>query len=83
MWALHTKHPQHWIGISVLASFKRMEKYKHYGVPWIADVLRGSDELLEVDEKGENVRRKTELLPPGMKQYENSVYAVRQYFYRG
>ncbi|KAG8871596.1 hypothetical protein FRB97_008488 [Tulasnella sp. 331] len=76
MWALHTKTAHHWIPISVLSSFKRMEPYKHYGVPWIAKVLKEeSEELLEVDEKGENVRRKTALVPPGMQQYENSVYA--------
>lgn len=76
MWALHTKTPDNWIPIAVLISFKRMEPYKHYGVPWVAEVLRGSEELLEVDEQGKNVKRKLELVPPGMKQYENSVYAV-------
>lgn len=77
MWALHTKNSAHWIPIAVLASFKRMEPFKHYGVPWVAEVLRErSQELLEVDAKGENVRRKTELLPPGMQSYDNSVYAV-------
>ncbi|KDQ11241.1 hypothetical protein BOTBODRAFT_35542 [Botryobasidium botryosum FD-172 SS1] len=74
MWALHTKHPENWVPISTVASFKRMRPFHTRGLPWIVDALRKSEGLLEVDEAGENVRRKTEVLPP-KGQLERSVYA--------
>lgn len=77
MWSLHTKDPEHWILISVITGFKRMADYKRYDAAWVADVLRSSEGLLEVDEAGLKVRRATPLLPPGVAQLENSVYAVR------
>ncbi|KAG8896138.1 hypothetical protein FRC00_006408 [Tulasnella sp. 408] len=76
MWTLHTKNDDHWIPIATLAGFKRMREYNtKYGIPWIAETLRNSEELLEVDEAGVNVRRAIELKPPGMTQYDNSAYA--------
>ncbi|KAG8944465.1 hypothetical protein FRC04_001777 [Tulasnella sp. 424] len=76
MWTIHAKNEDHWIPIATLAGFKRMREYNtKYGIPWIAEVLRGSEELLEVDEAGANVRRAIELKPPGMTQYDNSAYA--------
>lgn len=77
MWTLHTKNDDHWIPIATLAGFKRMREYNtKYGIPWIAETLRNSEELLEVDEAGANVRRAIELKPPGMTQFDNSAYAV-------
>jgi lupus La protein len=73
MWSLHSKTDDHWIPISTIASFKRMRQYLPRGIPWIADVLRTSSSL-EVDEAGENVRRKEEVKPPSG-QFERSVYA--------
>lgn len=76
MWTLHSKNDDHWIPIATLAGFKRMREYNtKYGIPWIAETLRGSEELLEVDEAGANVRRAIELKPPGMTQFDNSAYA--------
>lgn len=76
MWQLHTKTPEHWVPISAVASFKRMRQYSsgENGVQWVADVLKSS-EYLEVDEGGENVRRRTEVQEP-KGQFERSVYAV-------
>ncbi|KAJ3864375.1 hypothetical protein EV359DRAFT_41175 [Lentinula novae-zelandiae] len=75
MWQLHTKTPEHWVPISAVASFKRMRQYSsgENGVQWVADVLKSS-EYLEVDEGGENVRRRTEVQEP-KGQFERSVYA--------
>ena len=61
--------------IKTVASFKRMREFQPKGLPWVVDALRTSEEL-EVDEKGENVRRRTEVQPP-KGQFERSVYAVR------
>ncbi|KAJ3812456.1 hypothetical protein F5876DRAFT_37369 [Lentinula aff. lateritia] len=75
MWQLHTKTLEHWVPISAVASFKRMRQYSsgENGVQWVADVLKSS-EYLEVDESGENVRRRTEVQEP-KGQFERSVYA--------
>ncbi|KZV97288.1 winged helix DNA-binding domain-containing protein, partial [Exidia glandulosa HHB12029] len=66
MWELHTKEgADHWIPIATIADFKRMRGYRDkHGLPWVVEVLRKSPTLLEVDEKGENVRRKTEVKEP-------------------
>ncbi|KAG8909038.1 hypothetical protein FRB99_000141 [Tulasnella sp. 403] len=75
MWTLHTKAEDHWVPIATIAGFKRMSDFQKYGTPWLAEVLRGSETLLEVDEAGEKVRRGPPVLPPGKAQFENSVYA--------
>ena len=62
--------------IATVASFKRMRQFQAKGVPWIADVLRMSDSLLEVDETSTKVRRREEVREP-KGQFERSVYAVR------
>ena len=76
MWTLHTANAEHWVPIQTVASFKRMREFQPKGLPWVVDALRTSEEL-EVDEKGENVRRRTEVQPP-KGQFERSVYAVRR-----
>lgn len=73
MWTLHTKDESHYVPISIVSSFKRMREYQALGVPWIANALRKST-ALEVDEAGENVRRRTEVLPP-RDVFQRSVYA--------
>ncbi|KAJ3829652.1 hypothetical protein F5880DRAFT_1620546 [Lentinula raphanica] len=75
MWQLHTKTPEHWVPIDIVASFKRMRQYSEgeNGVGWVADALKSS-EYLEVDESGKNVRRRTEVKEP-TGQFERSVYA--------
>ena len=75
MWTLHTANAEHWVPIQTVASFKRMREFQPKGLPWVVDALRTSEEL-EVDESGENVRRKTEVQEL-KDQFERSVYAVR------
>jgi len=74
MWTLHTANPEHWVPVKTVSSFKRMQDYAVRGQEFILRALRGSTEL-EVDEAGENVRRRTEVAPP-KGQFERSVYAV-------
>lgn len=74
MWTLHTANPEHWVPVKTVSSFKRMRDYAARGDEFILRALRGSTEL-EVDEAGENVRRRTEVVPP-KGQFERSVYAV-------
>lgn len=77
MWMLYSKTPEHWIPISTIASFKRMRALlsdESSGVPWIAQQIRAKSTVLEVDEKGENVRRTTEPRPP-TNVFDRSVYA--------
>lgn len=53
-----------------------MRDHLHRGIPWIAQALRQSDGLLEVDEKGEKVRRAKELKAP-TDAFGRSAYVVR------
>ena len=76
MWTLHTANADHWVPIATVASFKRMRQFQSKGVPWLADVLRQSESLLEVDETSTKVRRREEVQEP-KDQFERSVYAVR------
>lgn len=78
MWTLHTANADHWVPIKTVSSFRRMRDYAAKGHDFILCALRSSTEL-EVDEKGENVRRATELQKP-RDQFERSVYAVRAFF---
>ncbi|KAI0369515.1 hypothetical protein BV20DRAFT_1020563 [Pilatotrama ljubarskyi] len=73
MWTLHTANPEHWVPIKTVASFKRMREFQSLGLDWVVKALKLSEEL-EVDEAGENVRRRTEVQPP-KGQFERSVYA--------
>jgi lupus La protein len=75
MWTLHSANAEHWVPIATVASFKRMRQFQSKGVPWLADVLRRSESLLEVDETGVKVRRREEVREP-KDQFERSVYAV-------
>ena len=77
MWTLYSKTPEHWVPISIVASFKRMRALLSSdsgGVPWIAEQIREKSTELEVDEIGENVRRNTEPRPP-TNVFDRSVYA--------
>lgn len=74
MWTLHTANLEHWVPIKTVASFKRMRDFQSQGVEWVVKALQLSEEL-EVDEAGENVRRRTEVQPP-KGQFERSIYAV-------
>ncbi|CDO75997.1 hypothetical protein BN946_scf184780.g4 [Trametes cinnabarina] len=76
MWTLHTADPEHWVPIQTIASFKRMREYQSLGFENLVNALRSSEEL-EVDEKGEKIRRRTEVQPP-KGQFERSVYAARE-----
>jgi len=59
-----------------MASFKRMRQFEPYGSEWLVDALRES-KVLEVDEKGENVRRTAPLVERARESVEaRSVYAV-------
>ncbi|KAK0445634.1 uncharacterized protein EV420DRAFT_1622634 [Desarmillaria tabescens] len=72
MWTLHAKDAEHWIPLDIVTSFKRMREYAPL-LAKIPDALRAS-ELLEVDEAGKQVRRRTEPKEP-VGQFERSVYA--------
>jgi len=74
MWTMHTANAEHWVPIKTVSSFKRMREYAAMGHDWIVKALRTSEEL-EVDEAGENARRRTEVQPP-KGQFERSIYAV-------
>jgi len=76
MWGLHSAKDDHWVPIATIASFKRMRPYTDkFGVAGVAEALRASTSLLEVDEAGENVRRKTEVKEP-IGQFERTAYVV-------
>lgn len=74
MWTLHTRKADHWVPIKTVGSFKRMREFSSLGEAWLVEALRAS-ETLEVDEAGENVRRKDEVKEP-TGQFERSIYAV-------
>lgn len=62
LWTATTKN-HGWIPIATLATFKRMRKFNG-DLKFLADALRKSTDMLEVDDKGEKVRRRTPLLHP-------------------
>ncbi|KDQ11262.1 hypothetical protein BOTBODRAFT_57574 [Botryobasidium botryosum FD-172 SS1] len=59
LWSQHIACTENWVPIKIIASFKNMRQFRDLGLVWLADVLRTSESLLEVDPRGENVRRKT------------------------
>ncbi|PKI84009.1 hypothetical protein MVES1_002163 [Malassezia vespertilionis] len=69
------KDPQGWVPISMIASFKRMQPIRDaIGEAGIADALRNSASLLEVNEAGSHVRRTKELVQvPDV--HARSIYA--------
>ncbi|KAL0060899.1 hypothetical protein AAF712_012292 [Marasmius tenuissimus] len=73
MWSLHSREPEHWVSIDTIAAFKRMRQFTKHGIAWVTDALKNS-ELLEVDESGRKVRRRTEVKEP-TGQFARSVYA--------
>ncbi|KAF9235425.1 hypothetical protein BU15DRAFT_89588 [Melanogaster broomeanus] len=73
MWTLHTENAEHWVPIKTVSSFKRMREYTAKGPEIVLRALKTSTDL-EVDEKEENVRRRTEVQKP-KDQFERSVYA--------
>ena len=74
MWTLHTKNAEHWVPIKSVGSFKRMREFSSLGQAWLVEALRTS-ETLEVDESGENVKRRDDVKEP-TGQFERSIYAV-------
>lgn len=75
LFTLTRKDPQGWVPIETLASFKRMKPVREVlSTSEIAEALRTSESLLEVDEEGTRVRRKTELVPVP-DAHARSVYA--------
>ncbi|KAF8124376.1 hypothetical protein EV363DRAFT_1354325 [Boletus edulis] len=73
MWTLHTANADHWVPIKTISSFKRMRDHSAKGHEFILRALKTSTQL-EVDEKGDNVRRTAELQKP-KDQFGRSVYA--------
>ncbi|CAI2172660.1 17796_t:CDS:2 [Funneliformis geosporum] len=57
---VRSKNPKGWIPLKMICKFKKMQVYKDYNL--IVETLRESPNLLEVDEKGEHVRRKTPVM---------------------
>jgi lupus La protein len=67
-----------WVSISTIASFKRMQRFRP--IEAIVEALRGSKELLEVNEEGTHVKRRVALVRPNKDEFEESnkrtIYAV-------
>lgn len=75
LFTLTRKDPDGWVPIETLASFKRMKPIRAVlSTEQIAEALRASEELLEVDAEGARVRRKTPLVPV-TDAHERSIYA--------
>ena len=75
LFTLTRKDPEGWVPIETLASFKRMRPIKDVlGVDGIAEALRASTELLEVNEAGDRVRRAKALVPV-TDGHARSIYA--------
>ena len=77
MWELHSKEGEdHWVPIATVADFKRMRQFRDtYGIDWVVDALRQSKQLLEVNEAGDKIRRKTEVKEP-KGQWDRTAYVV-------
>lgn len=54
---VRSKNSQGWVPLKMICKFKKMQAYKDYDL--IIEALRESPNLLEVDEQGEHVRRRT------------------------
>ncbi|CAG8471832.1 11261_t:CDS:2 [Paraglomus occultum] len=72
------KDPDGWVSLDVLATFNKMKVYTDRGL--VVEALRGSPELLEVNEDGTKVRRKLPTLLPIPEQVKRgpmfkSIYA--------
>ncbi|KAG8826155.1 hypothetical protein FRC17_008356 [Serendipita sp. 399] len=75
LWGIYDKTNEHWIPIKQMATFKRMREFEEFGHEWLVDALRRSTKL-EVEEKGENIRRTDSLVErPRESVEERSVYA--------
>jgi lupus La protein len=70
LWTLTVSDPkkQGWVPISQIASFKRMQRFQPLEA--IVAALRGSKELLEVNEDGTAVRRKVPLVKPTNEKFQ-------------
>ncbi len=66
-----------WVPIAVIASFKRMRKYRPLEI--VIEALKESEKLLEVSDDGELVRRKEPLIAPKKEEtqsaFQRSIYA--------
>lgn len=75
LFTLTQKNEEGWVPLNIISSFKRMKPIREaIGIEGIAECLRDSKELLEVDEKGENVRRKVPLVQV-KDAHARSIYA--------
>ena len=71
----------HWVPLATVASFRRMKEItgKDRDLAWVAESVRryASKDEVEVDEKGENIRRIKEVKETKPEeQMERSIYAV-------
>lgn len=75
LFTLTRKDPEGWVPIETLASFKRMRPMREVlSTQEMAESLRMSESLLEVDAEGLRVRRKAELKPVS-DAHTRSIYA--------
>ncbi|KAG8849217.1 hypothetical protein FRB91_010156 [Serendipita sp. 411] len=75
LWGIYDKTDAHWVPIKQMATFKRMREFEEFGHEWLVEALRRSTKL-EVDVKGENVKRTDPLVErPRESVEERSVYA--------
>lgn len=75
LFTLTRKDPEGWVPIETLASFKRMRPMREVlNTQEMAEALRKSESLLEVDAEGLRVRRKAELKPV-TDAHTRSIYA--------
>ncbi|CAG8520125.1 9554_t:CDS:2, partial [Racocetra persica] len=59
---LCSKDPQRWVQLAIVRQFKKMQVYKDDAL--IVEALRESPEILEVDDSGTKIRRKTPIRMP-------------------
>ncbi|CDS12856.1 hypothetical protein LRAMOSA05040 [Lichtheimia ramosa] len=73
LWNLKEKNSEGWVPLATVASFKKMRMLTE-DLPTVVAALRDqSSELIELDESGENVRRKTPVVKQDM--VTRSIYA--------
>ncbi|KDQ21237.1 hypothetical protein BOTBODRAFT_168550 [Botryobasidium botryosum FD-172 SS1] len=57
VWALYNEQLSHWIPIDQFARYGKMADFQQKGVSWLAEALRTSNGVIEVDERGKSIRR--------------------------
>ncbi|KAJ8656671.1 hypothetical protein O0I10_007750 [Lichtheimia ornata] len=73
LWTLKEKNSEGWVPLATIAGFKKMKMLTE-DLPTVVAAIRDQpSELVELDESGENIRRKTPVVKQNM--VERSIYA--------